>query len=40
MISGAGLIRDRFLVLADSLNRVVRRFRMIGSKGLLLMQCY
>jgi DNA-binding CsgD family transcriptional regulator len=36
MASGAGIIRDGFLVLADSLNRVVRRLRVIGSKGQLL----
>ena len=36
MISGAGIIRDRFRNLADSLHRVVRRFRIIGSEGQLL----
>jgi DNA-binding CsgD family transcriptional regulator len=36
MASGAGIIRDGFLDLADSLNRVVRRFRIAGKSGGLL----
>jgi DNA-binding CsgD family transcriptional regulator len=36
MASGAGIIRDRFLVLADSLNRAIRRFRFIGNNDQLL----
>jgi hypothetical protein len=36
MASGAGIIRDRFLELADSLNRVARHFRIAGEQGGLL----
>jgi DNA-binding CsgD family transcriptional regulator len=36
MTSGAGAIRDRFLDLADSLNRAVRRFRIDEKNGGLL----
>jgi DNA-binding CsgD family transcriptional regulator len=33
MTSGAGIIRDKFLDLADSLSRAVRRFRIGGNNG-------
>jgi DNA-binding CsgD family transcriptional regulator len=36
MTSGAGIIRDRFLDLADSLNRAFRRFRIDEKNGGLL----
>jgi DNA-binding CsgD family transcriptional regulator len=36
MTSGVGIIRDRFLDLADSLNRAVRRFRIARKDGGLL----
>jgi DNA-binding CsgD family transcriptional regulator len=36
MASGAGIIRDRFLDLADSLNRAFRRFRIDEKNGGLL----
>lgn len=36
MASGAGIIRERFLDLADSLERAVRRFRIAGNNGGLL----
>jgi DNA-binding CsgD family transcriptional regulator len=36
MASGAGIIRDRFLDLADSLSRAVRRFRIARKNGELL----
>jgi DNA-binding CsgD family transcriptional regulator len=36
MASGAGMIRERFLSLADSLDRAVRRFRIPGNNGRLL----
>ena len=36
MASGAGIIRERFLELADSLEWAARRFRIAGNNGQLL----